>query len=160
MVDTLEPFLARLPFFEGLEKRHLELLVGCASNAHYVANEYLYREGEEANQFYIIRQGKVSIEMAVPGHGMVSLQSHEEGAVVGWAWLLRPFHWFFSARVVVVTWVITLDGAYLRRKCEQDHTLGYELHKRFAAKMERTLDLLYMQLIDLYAAPLQELAHV
>ncbi len=155
MVDTLEPILAKLPFFEGLEKRHIELLVGCASNARYMADEYLYREGEEANQFFIVRQGKVSIEMAVPGRGIVTLQTHDEGDVVGWAWLLPPYRWYFTARAVEMTRVIALDGVCLRRKCEQDADLGYEFLKRFSAKTTRALELLYMQVLDLYATPEQ-----
>ncbi len=155
MVDTLEPILAKLPFFEGLEKRHLELLVGCASNARYFADEYLYREGEDANQFFIIRQGKVAIEMAIPGRGMVTLQTHDEGDVVGWAWLLPPYRWHFSGRAVEMTRVIALDGVCLRRKCEEDPALGYEFLKRFSAKTARSLDLVYMQVLDLYAVPEQ-----
>ncbi len=155
MVASLEPILAQLPFFEGLEKRHLELLVGCASNARYMPNEYLYREGEDANQFFIIRQGTVAIEMAIPGRGMVTLQTHDADDVVGWAWLLPPYRWHFSGRAVELTRVIALDGVCLRRKCEEDAALGYEFLKRFSAKTARALDLVYMQVLDLYAPPEQ-----
>ncbi len=153
MVGTLEPILANLPFFDGLEPSHLELLVGCASNARYGADAYLYREGEQANQFFIVRQGKVAIEMAVPGRGKVTLQTHDAGDVVGWAWLLPPYRWYFSARAVEPTRVIALDGVCLRHKCEQDADLGYQFLKRFAAKTTRSLDLLYAQLLDLDAGP-------
>ncbi len=155
MVASLEPILAQLPFFEGLEKRHLELLVGCASNARYFADEYLYREGQDANQFYIIRQGRVAIELAIPGRGMVTLQTYDAGDVVGWAWLLPPYRWHFSGRAMELTRVIALDGVCVRRKCEQDAELGYEFLMRFSAKTARTLDLLYIQALDLYAAPEQ-----
>ncbi len=155
MVHSLEPILAQLPFFEGLEQSHLQLLVGCASNARYFAEEYLYREGQDANRFFIIRQGKVAIEMAVPGRGIVTLQTHDAGDVVGWAWLLPPYRWHFSARATELTRVISLDGVCLRHKCEQDARLGYEFLKRFSAKTERALELLYLQMVDLYAAPAQ-----
>ncbi len=163
MVTTLEPILAQLPFFDGLEKHYLELLVGCASNARYFPGEYLYREGEDANQFFIIRQGKVAIELAIPGRGKVTLQTHEAGDVVGWAWLLPPYRWYFSGRATEVTRVIALDGVCLRRKCDEDAHLGYEFMKRFSAKTAHSLDLLYMQLLDVYATPEQRVtksAHV
>jgi len=152
MVQTLEPILAKHPFFEGLDKSYLELLVGCASNARYNPGEYLFREGEEAKQFFIVRRGRVAVEIAVPGRGAITIQTHEEDDVVGWAWLFPPYHWHFSARAVELTRVFALDGECLRRKCEQDPALGYEFVKRFSDKIVRSLDLTRLQLLDLYGA--------
>ena len=44
----------------------------------------------------------------------------------------------------------TLDGKCLRRKCEEDHNLGYEILKRFAHIMEQRLESTRLQLLDLY----------
>ena len=148
MVDTLEPILAKHPFFEGLEKRYLELLVGCASNLRFNRGDYLFIEGAEAKQFYIVRHGAVAIETLVPGQGMIPIQTHEEGDIVGWSWLFPPYQWHFSGRAVEVTMVIALDGECLRRKCEQDNALGYEFLKRFSHKIVRALDLTRAQLIN------------
>jgi hypothetical protein len=62
-METLEPILAEHPFLKGLEPHHLELIVGCASNVRFDTGHFLCREDEEANQFYIIRQGKVAVEI-------------------------------------------------------------------------------------------------
>jgi len=148
MVETLEPILAKHPFFEGLEKRYLELLVGCASNMRFNRGDYLFIEGAEAKQFYIVRQGTVAIEAHVPGQGMIPIQTHEEGDVVGWSWLFPPYQWHFSGRAVELTRVIALDGECLRRKCEQDTALGYEFMKRFSYKIVRALDLTRLQLVN------------
>jgi CRP/FNR family cyclic AMP-dependent transcriptional regulator len=152
MVGTLEPILAKHPFFEGLDKRYLELLVGCASNARYNAGDYLYQEGREATQFFIIRQGRVAIESSVPGRGRITLQTHEAGDVVGWSWLFPPYRWYFSGHAIELTRVIALDGLCLRRKCEQDPDLGYEFMKRFLQKTARSVDLLRGQVVELYTA--------
>jgi len=148
MVETLEPILAKHPFFEGLEKRYLELLVGCASNMRYNRGDYLFIEGTEAKQFFVIRHGTVAIEANVPGQGMIPIQTHEEGDVVGWSWLFPPYQWHFSGRAVELTRVIALDGECLRRKCEQDSALGYEFLKRFSHKIVRSLDLTRLQLVN------------
>jgi CRP-like cAMP-binding protein len=149
-VETLEPILTKHPFFEGLAKPYLELITGCASNVRFNAGEYLFREGEEASQFYIIRHGKVAVEIALAGHGITTLYTHDEGDVVGWSWLFSPYHWHFSCRATELTRAIALDGVCLRNKCEQDHTLGYEFMKRFAHKVVQSLDSTRMQLLDLY----------
>lgn len=149
-METLEPILAKHPFFKGLDKPYLELLTGCAMNARYNAGEYLFHEGEEAEKFFIIREGTVAAEIAVPGQGQIVIQTHEAGEVVGWSWLFPPYNWHFSARAIETTRVLTLDGVCLRTKCEMDPALGYEFMKRFADMIVRSLDSTRMQLLDLY----------
>jgi CRP-like cAMP-binding protein len=84
---------------------------------------------------------------------MITLEVHDEGDVVGWAWLFPPYRWYFNGRAVEPTRAIVLDGLCLRRKCEQDPDLGYEFMKRFLQKTARSLDLIRGQVVDLYATP-------
>jgi CRP/FNR family cyclic AMP-dependent transcriptional regulator len=147
---TLEPILTNHPFFEGLDKHYLELLTGCASNERYNAGEFLFREGEEATKFFLVRQGRISVEVGVPG-GAVLVYTHDEGEIVGWSWLFSPYRWHFSGRATELTRVIALDGVCLRGKCEQDAALGYEFLNRFAHNMMRSLDFTRLQLLDMYA---------
>ena len=60
---TIEPILAEHPFFKDLEKRYLQLIVGCATNVRFDAGQFIFREDEEANHFYLIRHGKVALEI-------------------------------------------------------------------------------------------------
>jgi len=70
--------------------------------------------------------------------------------VLGWSWLIEPYKWHFDARAVELTRVIALNGECLRKKCEQDHDLGYALMKRVAQLMEQRLTATRMQLLDMY----------
>lgn len=149
-METLEPILSKHPFFAGLDKPYLKLITGCASNARFNAGEYLFREGQEAKQFFIIREGKVAIEIMIPGHGAKMLYTHDAGDVVGWSWLFSPYHWCLDCRALEKTRVIALDGVCLRNKCEQDHVLGYEFMKRFTYKIEYSLNHARMQLVEMH----------
>jgi CRP/FNR family cyclic AMP-dependent transcriptional regulator len=149
-VQTLEPILAQLPIFEGLKKHYLDLLTGCAANAVFKDGSFLFHEGDEARQFYIIREGKVALEVRAPGREPMTVQTVEVGDVVGWSWLFPPHRWHFTARVIGNTRAITLDGECLRGKCETDHDLGYEFLKRFSHIMIRRLEATRLQLLDLY----------
>lgn len=132
-MQTLEPILSKHPLFKDLDQRYLQLLVGCASDVRFDAGEFIFREGEEANHFYIIRQGKVTLEVVfVLGGEPTIIQTLGEGDVLGWSWLFPPYRWRFDARAVALTVAIAMDGKYLRTKCEEDQNLGYELTKRFA----------------------------
>lgn len=149
-MQTLEPVIAAHPFFRDLDPRYLHLIVGCAANVRFDAGQYLFREGEEANHFYLIRQGKVALEIFTPEEGPRIIQTLSEGEVLGWSWLFPPYRWHDDARALELTRAIAFDGACLRKKCEQDHDLGYELMKRFSQVLMQRLQATRLQLLDLY----------
>lgn len=151
MMETLEPILTQHPFLQGMDKRHLELIVGCASNVRFDPETMLFKEGDEAEKFFVIRSGKVAVEMHVPGRGPVEIQTVTEGDILGWSWLFPPYRWRFDARAIELTRAIALDGKCLRTKCEADNNLGYELLKRFSNILEQRMQAMRLQLLDMYS---------
>ena len=151
-METLEPILAKRPFLKGLEPRHLKILVGCASNVRFNAGQFLFHEGEEANQFYMIREGKVAVQIQGAERGPITVQTIREGEILGWSWLIPPYRWRFDAKAADLTRAIALDGKCLRTKSEEDHDLGYELLKRFAGIIVERLESARLQLLDVYKA--------
>ncbi len=65
-METLERIIVEHLFFTGLESNYPNLLTGCASNARFDQGTYIFKEGEEANEFYLIRAGKVAVEIFAP----------------------------------------------------------------------------------------------
>jgi CRP-like cAMP-binding protein len=113
--------------------------------------KFLFRDGDDANTFYVIRAGRVAIEIFSPKRGPITVQTVREGEVLGWSWLFPPYKWHFDARALELTRAISLDGKCLRNKCEEDHDLGYELMKRFSEVMIQRLQATRLQVLDLYA---------
>lgn len=149
-MNTLDTLIGDSPVFEGLTPAYLELIAGCAKTAGFEAGQYLFREGDRADTFYLVRHGRVGIETVVAGRGALTVETVDAGDVVGWSWLFRPFRWHFDARAVDPVRAIAFDGACLRGKCDQDHTLGYELLNRFSPVMLERLQATQLQLIDVY----------
>ena len=149
-METLERVLSEHPFFQDLESHYLSLIVSCASNVRFDADQFIFREGGTADTFYLIRYGNVALEMCSPGKGPVLIQTLGEGAVLGWSWLIPPHRWRFDARATELVRAIALDGKCLRAKCEADHDLGYELMRRVAHIMEERLQATRLQLLDVY----------
>jgi CRP-like cAMP-binding protein len=149
-METIDSLLARHPFFQGLSQADLTFIAGCASNVHFEPGEYLFREGAAADRFYAIREGKVAIEIFDPNRGSATLQTAAEGEMVGWSWLFPPYRWQFDARAVAPVRATAFDGVCLRRKCEDDPRLGYELMKRLAQMVSRRLEAARLQLLDIY----------
>ena len=149
-MESLEPLIAKHPFFADLETNDVHLLVGCASNVVFKKGEEIFREGQPADSFYLIRQGKVALENTAPDQRSFVFQTLGAGEVLGWSWLVPPYRWCFNARTVELTRAVALDGKCLRRKCADDPRLGYELLTRFACAMTARLQATRMQLLDVY----------
>ncbi|NLP11104.1 cyclic nucleotide-binding domain-containing protein [bacterium] len=149
-METLKPFLQRHGFFKDLDPQFIELIVGCASNRRYPKNNYLCKQGEEANDFFLVREGRVAIEIPIQQNHPIILQTVEEGDILGWSWLLPPYFWHFDARAEQDVRVIALDGRCIRAQCESNQALGYEMLKRFAQIMEKRLEATRLQLLDVY----------
>lgn len=149
---TLEPIIAEHPFFADLEPRYTNLVVGCASNVRFRSGEYIFKEGGAANEFYLIRAGRVALEIFAPQHKPIMVETLREGDILGWSWLVPPYKRRFHAHALEDTRAIALDGKCLRGKCEQNHDLGYELLKRVAETLSERLEVTRFQLLDVYAA--------
>ncbi len=151
-METLERIIANHPFFAGLDDGFTNLMVSCASNVRFKAGDYIFKEGDAANTFYLIREGRVAVEVFAPQHKPIIVATLGVGEILGWSWLLPPFQWKFHAHAAEDTRAIALDGKCLRTKCEQNHDLGYEVVKRFAQIIEQRLEAARLQLLDVYSA--------
>ena len=127
--------------------------MGCATNVRFALGSFLFHTGEEANQFFLIREGAVALEATAPGKPLLVVQTLGAGEILGWSWLVPPYHWMFDARALEPTRAIALDGKCLRGKCEADHDLGYDLLKRTAHILWERLEAARLQLLDAYAPP-------
>jgi CRP-like cAMP-binding protein len=152
-MPTLEPLLERHRFFAGLSRSDLEFVASCAMNVRFDDGAYLAGEGDPADQFFIIRDGKVALELAAPGRGHVTIETVGESGIVGFSWLFGPHQWLFDARAIGVVRAIAMDGACLRGKCEQDPRLGYDLMQRLANVAVERLQAARLQLLDVYGHP-------
>jgi CRP-like cAMP-binding protein len=148
-MEKLEKNLAEHPFLEGISADLLTTISSCATHVHYDAGEMIYREGDEADCFHLIRHGKVAIEI-YRQRGSIVIQTVGPGDVLGWSWLFPPYRRRFDARAVELTRAITLDGKSLREKSEADHHLGYDLLKRFSKVVVSRLQATTFQLLDIY----------
>jgi|NGEPerStandDraft_6_1074524.scaffolds.fasta_scaffold13247_2 CRP/FNR family cyclic AMP-dependent transcriptional regulator len=149
-MQTLEELIAASPVFAGLSREHLSLIAGCGANERFGAGAQLFREGTPADRFFLIRQGAVALEIDAPGRGALVIETLHEGEVAGWSWLFEPYRWQFDARATLPTRVVAFDGVCLRGKCDEDHELGYQLMRRFAASLIERLQTTRLQLLDVY----------
>jgi CRP/FNR family cyclic AMP-dependent transcriptional regulator len=148
----LEYIIEQHPFFKELGESFCKFISGCGKNVRFNAGQYLVREGAPADQFYLIRHGKVALEVGAPGRAPVQFQTVGEGEIVGVSWLVPPYRWTYDAKALELTRALAMDANCLRQKCEADHHLGYELMKRFVPILVQRLHGTRMQILDVYGA--------
>lgn len=147
---TLDTLIVESPVFDGLDQDQLELVAGCGKNVVIDAGARLFREGDPAETFFLVRKGLVALDAYVPNRGQVTVVTVGPGEIVGWSWLVPPYRWRLTARVVEAVHGVEFDGACLRRKCEEDPVLGYDVLSRFAGDLADHLQAAYLQVIDVY----------
>lgn len=145
--SSIEKAISAHPFLDGMSPHQYRLLSDCAMQAHFGADELIFREGDPANRFYLIQSGSVALESTTKDHGHLRIQVLGPGDALGWSWLFPPYFWHFDARSLEPTDAIFLYGTPLRDECESDHDLGYELMKRMAQVMMRRLQATRWQLM-------------
>jgi CRP-like cAMP-binding protein len=136
-----------------MDPDHAARLAGCAQTVGWEPGEMLFREGDPADTFYVVRHGRVALELFIPNRGALTIETIEAGEVVGWSWLFPPHRWHFDGRAVDSVRAIAVDGACLRAKSEEDPALGYDLMKRFSQVMLERLQATRLRLADLYGRP-------
>jgi CRP-like cAMP-binding protein len=151
-IRGFESVLREHPFFESMQEEHIKHLAGCASNARFNAGDVLFRQQQEAERFYIVREGRVAVSVEAQDRGPVTIQTLEAGEVLGWSWLFPPYLWNFDAQALETTRVIAMDARCLRGKCEEDPALGYDLMKRFSAILIERLQATRILLTDMFGS--------
>ena len=145
-----EALLREHPFLHRMDEAYLPLLAACASPAEFAAGALVFREGDPAEQFFLLHTGKLALEVPAPGHRPFIVQTLAAGDVAGFSWLLDPHVWEFDGRVLEPVQATVLDGRVLRAECEEDSSLGFDLMQRFARLATSRLQATRLRLLDVY----------
>jgi CRP-like cAMP-binding protein len=141
------------PFLRGLEPAHLEVLAANAMPVEIPAGEVIFREGDNANRFYLIHEGEVVIESPGDATGApVLIEKLGDGDVLGWSWMFPPYYWHFDARATRSTRATFFYGTRLREACNADPRLGFALSQRVAEVAIHRLQATRKKLVSLTPA--------
>jgi CRP-like cAMP-binding protein len=146
----MSELLRQHPFFEGIDHPLIDVFTGCAANVHFRAGEALFREGEAANAFYLMRRGRVALQVHRPAGGAITLDTVDPGEVIGWSWIVPPYRWLFDAVAIEPAGAVVFDATCLRAACDRDPAAGYALLRKITQVMEHRLQAARLRLLDLY----------
>ncbi|MGY6554993.1 MAG: Crp/Fnr family transcriptional regulator [Wenzhouxiangella sp.] len=149
----IKQYLADKGIFTGLAESHLDVLAAHATERSLGADEALARQGDAAENFYLVVEGALVIEVPAITGPRLEITRLAPGEVFGWSWLIAPYVWHFNARAAGPTRVLEFDGKALLALCEKDASFGYPVLRRFSELMARRLDAAQRKMMDQWSPP-------
>jgi CRP-like cAMP-binding protein len=133
-------YLSAHEFFSELGDDVLKFLYECSSTREIKKGQILFRQGENADKFYVIHNGCISIQMPAIMGPSLEIQTLGKDQALGWSWLISPYKWNFQTKAEEDSELLTFDGTAILARCEQDPKFGYQLLKKFAGLMSVRLN--------------------
>ncbi len=153
-LENITAELKKIPWFNDLDPRHLDKLVGIGRLRQVKAGEVIFREGDREDCLYIVLEGRVALDMFVPHRGKVRFYTAEPQEVFGWSSVTPTVRQRTAGAVAVVdTLLVCFDSRELRRVCDEDHDLGYRVMRRMSNIVASRLMVTRLQMLDMFAQP-------
>ncbi|MCK4842535.1 MAG: cyclic nucleotide-binding domain-containing protein [Methylococcales bacterium] len=146
--QSIAEYLSNHEFFSELSEDILKLLCESASMLEVKKRQVLFRQGERADKFYIVRNGRISVQIPAITGPTLEVQTLSTDQILGWSWLIPPYQWHFQAKAEEDSKLLEFNGVAILSQCEQDPKLGYQLLKKFAVLMAERLDVSRQKLMD------------
>ncbi|WP_394754380.1 Crp/Fnr family transcriptional regulator [Crenothrix sp.] len=146
--QSINQYLADHAFFSGFSDDVLKFLCECSSTREIKKGQILFRQGENADKFYVVLNGRISIQMPAIMGPTLEIQTLGKDQVLGWSWLISPYKWSFQTMAEEDSELLMFDGKALLERCEQEPKFGYALLKKFAELMSMRLDAARQKMMD------------
>ena len=106
----------------------------------YAAGDTIFKEGEEAEFFYMLKAGKLLLEVDISEDISVSMGVVKAGFCFGWPALLPGTRYTSSAVCAEPCEVMTIPGQGFLDLMEKDHSLGYRVMQIIASILKSRLE--------------------
>ncbi|GHC52564.1 Crp/Fnr family transcriptional regulator [Streptomyces flavofungini] len=135
----------------ALPAEHRDRLMRIAREVNVPVGTRLFQEGGQADRFWVVRTGTVSLDMYVPGRRAPVIETIGHGELVGWSWLFPPYVWQLGAETISPLRAYEFDAVAVRAVCQDDPTLGVEVAMWVGKVLAHRLQSARTRLLDLYA---------
>ncbi len=118
--------LKRIVFLQKLTNRMLEKITPLIQIRQFEVKDVVFEEGERADAFYMLKRGKILLEVKLAKDVIISLGTVKTGYSFGWFALLETESDYTSYAVCVEPCeIFSIQGYRFREILDQDHDMGY-----------------------------------
>jgi CRP-like cAMP-binding protein len=124
--------LSKLPLFEGVPEKLLSDLAPCWEELNVEAGESIFCEGCEADKFYILLEGNISLWMKLTSRPetLVLGVINKYGQSFGWSVIHASSHYTASADAKEDSRILAIGGQDFRNFLESDKEVGFDIAMR------------------------------
>jgi len=129
--------------FDELTDEELQHLIPFCREEHYAKDTIMFSEGDEADTFYILQEGQISLQYVVcpqPDYCQdARILLDKPGDFMGWSSLVKPRRMTASGYCVTDIRLIAIEGKALNAWMEQDSHVGFVIMKELAGSINKRL---------------------
>lgn len=147
--NVLTETLQEIRFLQDMAPEHLDQIAGIAQIRDFDEFDVVFREGDQAENMYLVMFGIVSLEICAPGEGCRQILTLGPGELLGWSSLLEQ-RYTARARTPQAARLLQINVPHLLAICDRDPQFGYELMRRTALALAKRLSATRIQLLNVY----------
>ena len=111
---------------QGITGRHMQGLAGITREIEVRQNEWLFREGEQADEVFVLKQGAVELLTTVDHRFELPISIlRSPGDCFGSSAIVAPHIYSISARSATASQIFAIDRQRLLKLFQKDCEFGY-----------------------------------
>lgn len=139
--------LKQIVMLGHLNDEMLDKLIPITELQHFDKREFIFRQGEKARYFYMLKEGKVILEQEITDKIAVSVSAIKPGYSFGLSAMLGGEVYNLDAVCAESCKVFAFQDEKLEAIFEEDHSLGYIMSQRLLHIMKKRYDIRTEQFI-------------
>lgn len=132
--------LKRILLLEDLDDTMLGKMLPFTQMHLFGDRAVIFKEGQHAEDFYMLLKGKVVLEVEASESIMISLGSIKSGYSFGWSALLGGSTYTSDAICVEPCEVMAIPGEIFLNLLEENHSMGYRIMSGVVTILKRRLE--------------------
>ena len=138
MVTTEE--LKEMVIMAYLEDHMLEHFVSITDVLTFNEKETIFRQGDTADRFYMVKRGKVILEQKLTDKITVSIGSVKPGFAFGWSTMIEEGYYSANAVCAEPSEIYSIIGNRIITLCQKHPDMGFLLSQRLLMVLKKRYD--------------------
>jgi len=139
-------------FLDKFSPHVQEKLISLAKPFRFKAGQSIIGPGDASEYLYIVKSGRVAVEIYVPPKGRCRIRTGGAGEMLCWSALVEPRLSTAAVLALEDTEALGIKSEVLIDQCGNDHELGFELYRALTEVIANRLTATRLQLVNVYAA--------
>ena len=133
--------LKQIAILRKLTDEMLDKLIPITELQHFDKRELIFRQGEKSQHFYMLKEGKVILELRISDKIAVSLSAIKSGNSFGWSAMMDGEVYTIDAVCAEPCKVFSIQSEKIKALFEQDHSLGFIMSQRLLEIVKKRYDI-------------------